>query len=163
MVILELAKWTRKQAGWTTWANLHTSRHNQLHPVCPAAPIALHAGAIPLQSEVAALGAHLGSVVLRVGAAFGLAKRHAGGACDKRQFLTTMDPDVIRSIRQAALDLNRTPRISWRKPVSSGCNRRPRRARSASAGADHRSGKTAGTIKAGSQISRIRVRSVANR
>jgi len=66
-------------------------------------PIALHAGAIPHQSEVAALAAHL-----RVGAAFGLAKRHGGGACDKRQFLTTMDPDVIRSIKQAALDLDRT-------------------------------------------------------
>jgi hypothetical protein len=77
-------------------------------PGCPAAPIALHAGAIPHQSKVAALAAHLGSVVLRVGAAFGLAKRHGGGACDKRQFLTTMDPDVIGSIKQAALDLDRT-------------------------------------------------------
>jgi hypothetical protein len=27
---------------------------------------------------------------------------------DKRQFLTTMDPDVIRAIKQAALDLDRT-------------------------------------------------------
>jgi hypothetical protein len=27
---------------------------------------------------------------------------------DKRQFLTTMDPDVIRAIKQAALDVDRT-------------------------------------------------------
>ncbi len=27
---------------------------------------------------------------------------------DKRQFLITMDPDVIRTIKQAALDLDRT-------------------------------------------------------
>jgi hypothetical protein len=27
---------------------------------------------------------------------------------DKRQFLTTMDPEVIRAIKQAALDLDRT-------------------------------------------------------
>ena len=27
---------------------------------------------------------------------------------DKRQFLTTMDPDVIRAIKQAALGLDRT-------------------------------------------------------
>ncbi|ABE62180.1 hypothetical protein Nham_1356 [Nitrobacter hamburgensis X14] len=27
---------------------------------------------------------------------------------DKRQFLTTMDPDVIRAIKQKALDLDRT-------------------------------------------------------
>jgi Ribbon-helix-helix protein, copG family len=27
---------------------------------------------------------------------------------DKRQFLTTMDPDVIRAIKQRALDLDRT-------------------------------------------------------
>jgi hypothetical protein len=27
---------------------------------------------------------------------------------DKRQFLTSMDPDVIRAIKQAALDVDRT-------------------------------------------------------
>ena len=27
---------------------------------------------------------------------------------EKRQFLTTMDPDVIRAIKQVALDLDRT-------------------------------------------------------
>jgi hypothetical protein len=27
---------------------------------------------------------------------------------DKRHFLTTMDPDVIRAIKQAALDVDRT-------------------------------------------------------
>jgi hypothetical protein len=27
---------------------------------------------------------------------------------DKRQFLTTMDPDVIRAIKRAALDVDRT-------------------------------------------------------
>jgi hypothetical protein len=64
---------------------------------------------VPLRTKVKLPHSlHISAPVLRVGAAFGLAKRHGGGACDKRQFLTTMDPDVIRSIKQAALDLDRT-------------------------------------------------------
>jgi hypothetical protein len=76
--------------GAATTCELHTtSRHNQLHPVVP--PHLSHFMQVPFRTKVKF--------------ASWLRSR---GACDKRQFLRTMDPDVIRSIKQAALDLDRT-------------------------------------------------------
>jgi hypothetical protein len=76
-----------------------------------------------------------------------------------------MDPDVIRSIKQAALDLDWTASDIMEEAGKQWLQSKTKKGsvRLGGRGPPDYRDKTARTIKAGSQISRIRVRTVANR